>query len=301
MILLTGANGFLGRYIFGELIKTENVLTLGRKNTSIICDLTKNQFYINKNIEIVIHCAGLAHVDIHDDSMEDSFYTTNVVGTKNLLLSLEKSKHLPRYFLYISSVSVYGLNKGENIDESNPLLSNDSYGRSKIDAEIIVNEWCIKNNIICTILRLPLIVGENPPGNLNFMINGIKRGYYFNIAGGRSQKSMVLASDVAQCILKVSKIGGIFNLTDGYHPTFNELSSAISFQIGRKNVPNMPLLFAKILAKIGDLIGESFPLNSNKLSKIMATLTFDDTKARKVFGWNPCQVLEGFKISGLNL
>ena len=34
-------------------------------------------------------------------------------------------------------------------------------------------------SIVCTILRLPLIVGSNPPGNLGKMINGIKNGFYF--------------------------------------------------------------------------------------------------------------------------
>ena len=58
----------------------------------------------------------------------------------------------------------------------------------------------------------------------------------------------------------------------------------------------MPLFFAKVLAKIGDLIGDKFPINSNKLSKIMSPLTFDDSKARKAFGWNPSLVIEGFKI-----
>ena len=128
------------------------------------------------------------------------------------------------------------------------------------------------------------------------MIKGIKKGYYFNIAGGETQKSMVLASDVAQFILKVSEIGGVYNLTDGYNPSFKELSVTISLQIGRKFVPNIPLIFAKVLAKIGDIVGDKFPLNSNKLAKLLAPLTFDDSKARKAFDWNPRPVLKEFKI-----
>ncbi len=297
MILLTGANGFLGKYIFSEIIKTDQVLTLGRKNASIVCDLSSHQFKIDQHIDIVIHCAGLAHVFNYDKCTDDRFYSTNVVGTNNLLLSLEKSNCLPKYFLYISSVSVYGLSNGENIDESNPLLAKDSYGRSKIEAELIIIKWCNENNIICTILRLPLIVGENPPGNLGSMIIGIRRGYYFNIAGGNARKSMVLAEDIAKYIKIISKIGGIYNLTDGIHPSFKDLSLYISKFYNVKFIPNIPLFLAKLFANIGDKFGPDFPINNNKLKKINSTLTFDDSKARLAFGWNPNPVINGFKLN----
>ena len=200
------------------------------------------------------------------------------------------------HFVFISSVSVYGIIEGVNIKEESPLLAEDAYGKSKIDAEAIVQQWCDSHNVICTILRLPLVVGENPPGNLGAMIRGIKKGYYFNIAGGNAKKSMVLASDIAKFILKAAEVGGTYNLTDGIHPTFNELSNNISRQFSKSFVPNMPLFIANVLAKIGDILGNTFPINSNKLSKITSTLTFDDSKARAAFGWNPTPVLESFKL-----
>jgi nucleoside-diphosphate-sugar epimerase len=150
--------------------------------------------------------------------------------------------------------------------------------------------------VICTILRLPLVVGENPPGNLGAMIRGIKKGYYFNIGGGNAQKSMVLATDVAKFILAAAETGGTYNLTDGYHPTFKELSKSISKTFGKFFVPNLPKVIAQLLAKLGDLSGNKFPINSDKFSKITSSLTFDDTKARIAFGWNPLPVVDFFKI-----
>lgn len=291
VVLLTGASGFLGNYINNSFVSIVNVFTLGRIN----CDLT-HSIPLLPDVNIVIHAAGKAHSVPKNSLEKQAFFDVNFKGTQNLLQGLEESQSLLKAFVFISTVAVYGRESGVNISEDAPLLAKDPYGLSKIQAEQLVIEWCKKNNVICTILRLPLLVGANPPGNLGAMIKGIKKGYYFNIAGGRAQKSMVLASDVAQCILKVSEIGGIYNLTDGYHPTFNELSRTISLQLGRKFVPNMPLVFAKVLAKIGDLIGEKFPINSSKLAKIMAPLTFDDSKARNAFGWNPSPVLEEFKF-----
>ena len=294
-ILLTGANGFLGRFFLKNLPTDYNVKTLSKSAGDYIVKLDQCIPAFNETYNIVVHLAGHSHSMPNNQIENELFQKVNVFGTQNLLDGLTKSG-IPRCFVFISSVSVYGLDSGAGIDEKTKLKAANPYGLSKIQAEELVSEWCKKNNVICTILRLPLVVGNYPPGNLGAMIKGIQKGYYFNIAGGRAQKSMVLASDVAQCILKVSQIGGIYNLTDGYHPSFNELSRTISLQLGRKFVPNMPLLFAKILAKIGDLIGDKFPINSNKLVKIIAPLTFDDTKARKAFGWNPTPVLKGFKI-----
>jgi nucleoside-diphosphate-sugar epimerase len=299
-ILLTGSSGFLGKAISHNLaLQFAQLLTIGRQpSNGILCDLSVEIPLLHKyNIEVVIHAAGKSHVEPKTKIEKQAFFEANLKGTHNLLTALAQLPQQPKSFVFISSVSVYGLQTGLNITEEIPLLATDPYGLSKIQAEQLVIGWCKKNNVICTILRLPLLAGTNPPGNLGTMIKGIKKGYYFNIAGGKAKKSMVLASDVSKFIIKVSTLGGIYNLTDGYHPCFNELSRTISLQLGRKFVPNMPLFFAKYLAKIGDLIGGKFPINSNKLSKIISPLTFDDTKARKAFGWNPTPVLEGFKIT----
>ena len=165
-------------------------------------------------------------------------------------------------------------------------------GKSKILAEKIIINWCKTNNVKYTILRLPLIVGLNPPGNLGSMIRSIERGYYFNINNGTASKSMVLANDVANFIIKASNNGGVFNLTDGLHPTFNDLSNAISKNRKRHRILNLPYAIAKVLAKFGDIFGQSFPLNTNKLIKITSTLTFDDSKARKSFKWEPKSVVD---------
>ena len=292
-ILLTGSNGFLGKELYSYL-KNYSVKTLSRSASFYNIDLSKQIPDFNNSFDLVVHASGKAHLIPHSNEQIASFYDVNVVGTLNLLLGL--SEYTPKQFVFISSVSVYGLVKGENIDESFPLLANDPYGKSKILAEDIVIKWCEKHNVICTILRLPLVVGSNPPGNLGSMIRGIQKGYYFNIAGGSAKKSMVLASDIANFILIVSNVGGIYNLTDGDHPTFNDLSKNISKKFNKIFIPNLPYYFAYILAKFGDIFGEKFPLNSNKLKKITSTLTFNDSLARKNFGWCSNSVIQNINL-----
>ena len=293
-ILLTGGTGFLGGYIKMQLNST-NISTIGRHSDSDIrCDFSKEIPNIS-NFDTVIHLAGKAHFVPKSVLEKQAFFNINVKGTLNLLKGLENSG-IPKSFVFISSVAVYGNESGILINESENLSAKDSYGQSKIQAEKLIQAWCEKHNVICTILRLPLIAGLNPPGNLGSMIKGIQKGYYLNIDGGRAKKSMVLADDVARIILKAAEIGGIYNLTDGYHPSFKELSTVVAEQLGKKPSGNIPIPLAKVAARIGDLLGSRAPINSVKLKKITSDLTFDDSKARKLLGWNPSPVLEGFKI-----
>ncbi len=294
-ILLTGSNGFLGKFLLNELRKQNLIFTLNRANSDYNFDLEKDKFVLNNNFDLIIHNAGRAHLVPKSTQEINSFYTTNVNGTISLLESIENSAK-PKYFVFISSVSVYGLNEGFLINEDYPLGAKDPYGLSKIECERIIQEWCHKNKVVCTILRLPLVVGSNPPGNLGAMIESINKGFYFNIGGGKAKKSMVLATDIAKYVLNAAMVGGIYNLTDGYNPSFNELSVQIGNQLSKRFIPNMPLFIARSLAFIGDKITKRLPFNSYRLLKITLTLTFDDLKARRAFGWNPNPVLNDFKI-----
>ncbi|TCD17347.1 NAD-dependent epimerase/dehydratase family protein [Pedobacter psychrodurus] len=289
-ILLTGASGFLGRHIYNELKTQGDITTLSRSGSDISVNLDKDIPKLD-HFDIVVHAAGKAHSVPKTELEIKSFYDVNLIGTKNLLLALEQSFELPKFFVFISSVAVYGRESGNNINENTVLLAKDPYGLSKIAAEELVIKWCALNNVVCTVLRLPLLVGKNPPGNLGAMIKGIKKGYYFNIAGGKARKSMVLVSDVAKLIPKVAEIGGIYNLTDGHHPSFADLSTSIARQVNKPKPINIPLWFAKIMAMTGDLLGTRAPINTSKLNKITSDLTFDDSHAKEKLDWSPTSVL----------
>lgn len=295
-ILLTGASGFLGKRINYYLKSNDfNVTSLSRSHKSeVVCDLSKANPIFNKGFDIVIHAAGKAHSMPKNEIEEQEFYDINVKGTDNLLRGLEKVS-LPKEFVFISSVSVYGLDSGKLINEEAPLLAKDPYGLSKIAAEQLVLNWCNQNKVICTIIRLPLLVGKNAPGNLGAMVKAINKGYYFNIAGGTAKKSMILAKDVPKLIIAFAPIGGVYNITDGFHPSFKSISDAIANKKNKKDPLNIPSFLVKILGFIGDFFGNRFPINSYKVKKIMFSLTFDDSKARNVLKIKPESVLDYLK------
>ncbi len=289
-VLLTGAFGFLGLSLSREIGKSHSIISLGRSIRNKIKHDLRNTFEFQETFDCVIHAAGKAHFVPRSAEEIKAFWDVNELGTKNLLKALEQ--YPPQRFVLISTVAVYGASTGVLLDECTPLLATDPYGQSKIQAEAEVMEWCNRHDVICTILRLPLVFGENPPGNLKAMWQGIRKGYYFNIAGGKARKSMVRAEDVARFILPASEVGGIYHLTDGVHPSFYELSQMMGKAVGRNWIPNMPLWVARFLASIGDLLGPAFPLYSDKLVKITSDLTFDDSLARAKFGWNPQPVVD---------
>lgn len=301
-ILLTGGHGFLGKIIYKTLSeKGYELKRLGRSNDNEIkCDLAQTIPAIDQPIDLVIHNAGKAHVVPKTESESKAFFDVNVTGTKNLLKAFEKNFFRPSAIVFISTIAVYGVTKGEDVTEDHALLASDPYGKSKIEAENVIIQWCHENSVSCVVLRLPLLAGENPPGNLGAMISAIKKGFYVSIDGGKARKSIVMAKDVAAVIPLAVRHPGIYNLTDGYNAAFNELESIIAQQLHKSKPLNIPLAIAKFLGVCGDIIDKILPgkspITSSKIEKIKSTLTFNDEKARHTFGWNPSRVIDTFKI-----
>ena len=294
-ILLTGASGFLGKTIHSAFNNSTEVITLGRSQDAIInCDLS-NQIPILPIVDMVVHAAGKAHIVPKNEEERKDFDKVNVQGTLNLLKSLEGNLSLKK-IVFISSVAVYGLIEGNNIKEDAPLNATDPYGKSKIAAEKLIVDWCAAHNIEYYILRLPLIAGKNAPGNLGAMVKGINSGKYLSIGKGTATKSIVLGTDIAQFITTIKGPSGIYNLTDGYNPSFKELENKIAKFYNKRNPISFSFFTVKLLAMAGDIIGSKFPLNSNKLNKITSTLTFNDGKARAALYWASQEVLKAWII-----
>lgn len=297
--LLTGSTGFLGKAIKNKLEISNNVLTLGRGNAHnfSIGDLSDTLYLPapNDHINVVVHVAGLAHIIPKSNDDKFAFDKVNYDGTRNLCKWIETWLHKPDTFIFISSVAVYGMESASNINEESFLFGNSPYAVSKIKAEQYLTDWGNKLGFKMLVLRLPLVVGSNPPGNLGKMIKAIKRGTYFSVGGGNAKKSMVLADDVAKLIANCPAVSGIYNLTDGYHPSFVELESLICQQLNKSKPFNLPLGFAKLLSGIGDFL-PVFPINTSTINKITQDLTFSDLKARKDLGWNPSSVIKNWKI-----
>jgi hypothetical protein len=75
------------------------------------------------------------------------------------------------------------------------------------------------------------------------------------------------------------------------HPTLFEFEQALASALKVSSPKRIPHGIVNILATIGDWMGNQFPVNSDKLMKLTSSLTFSDTKARNLIGWNPRSVI----------
>lgn len=295
-LLFTGASGFLGYNICPLLEKKYDVHTIGLTDEDDIkINIAKEVPPINTHYDVVLHAAGKAHTVPKTEAEKQVFYDVNYQGTVNLCKALENAG-IPKTMVFISTVAVYGCEFGEKITEDHPLEGNSPYAVSKIMAENYLIDWCANHGVVLGILRPSLLAGKNAPGNLGAMVNGIKKGIYLNIAGGKVKKSVLMAEDIAHLLPLLAEKGGIYNVCDTYQPTFGEISASVAKQLGKHKPISIPYWMAWSMAKVGDLLGSKAPINSYKLEKMTKSLTFSNEKAIKELGWTPLDVLANYHI-----
>ena len=307
-LLLTGYPGFLASSI-KEWFEKEHweVDTLGllpcpegttKTGTHICCNLADSVPELGDSVyDLVIHAAGKAHVVPKTEAEKKSFYDVNVTGTAHLLEALQKTP--PGSIVFISSVAVYGVETGVDIPEEAPLAAKTPYGESKILAEKLIMETTFSREVLRGVVRLPLIAGKEAPGNLGSMIRAIRKGYYFNVAGGKARRSVVLKEDVAPFLLALGRHGGIYNFTDRVGLTYAELSRKVREKISCPRRPDLPYPLAWGMALAGSILSfllkRPMPFDFYRLKKLTESLTFNSSRAEKDLDFVPRPVIENIE------
>ena len=295
-LLFTGGTGFLGKNVMPLLKERYSVTTCGITPDDMIkANFVSDIPEFPCRYDVVLHACGKAHVVPKTEAEKQAFFDVNYQGTVNLCKGLEKVG-APKALVFISTVAVYGCEYGDLITEEHPLNGETPYAKSKIQAEEYLTEWCKKHNVVLGILRPSLLAGKNAPGNLGAMVNGVRKGFYMNIAGGKVVKSILMAEDIARILPALVEKGGVYNVCDTFQPTFGQISESVAKQLGKGKPMNIPYWMAKCMAKVGDSLGSKAPINSYKLEKMTKSLTFSNEKARKELGWEPLDVLTHYRI-----
>ncbi|MDC8772736.1 GDP-mannose 4,6-dehydratase [Roseateles albus] len=154
-ILVTGVNGFTGRYLAPELVAqghevhglvhqlhgADEPLTRGvhqLHGCNLLDDASISRLIQELKPDKVVHLAAIAFVG-HGDV--DAIYRTNIVGTRNLLQALARASAAPTAVLLASSANVYGNATAGVIDESTTPAPANDYAVSKLAMEYMAATW----------------------------------------------------------------------------------------------------------------------------------------------------------------
>jgi len=142
-ILVTGANGFIGRSLSTRL------KARGHQAVALSQDISK-PFSLNDRFDLVIHLA--AYNITHVGDKDTGLYTAiNVDGTQHLLQAVHAKK-----FIYLSTTKVYK-NEGLPLTENSPLAPQGVYEQSKLKAEEVCRSLLKKESLV--ILRSVNVFG----------------------------------------------------------------------------------------------------------------------------------------------
>jgi len=155
-VLLTGANGFTGKYVRAEL-EAAGYTVVGalvgaaRGPHEVTLDITSpdNCRRVMEKLrpDYLIHLAAISFV-AHADA--DAFYRVNVIGTINLLQAMADAGVTPRRVLIASSANVYGNATAGVIAETQAPQPVNHYAVSKLAMEYMVRTWNDRLPIVIT-------------------------------------------------------------------------------------------------------------------------------------------------------
>ncbi len=174
-LLILGASGYVGSYLFKAFQKTELNVT-GTTHSSPVQDLIKIDF---KNITDVINLFDTTEFDViintighpspdYCESYPDEAYGGNFTSIFNLISALKNKSNKP-FLINLSTIYVYKDESQTNNESSLPCPIN-TYGYTKLLAELFISRYYEKSISI----RLPMILG-NPEHPNDFLMTLCKQ------------------------------------------------------------------------------------------------------------------------------
>ncbi|MDI1361610.1 SDR family oxidoreductase [Methylotenera sp.] len=309
-ILVTGANGFVGRALCAELSRQEYLviaaLRKGRAEvdgliqTTVICSIDNNTDWSAalQNVDVVIHLAARVHImsDHAADPLAE-FRKVNVEGT--LSLALQATKAGVKRFVFISSIGVNG-----NVTSSHhPFTAEDmpdpydAYSTSKYEAEQGLLKLVAIAGFEVVIIRPPLVYGCGAPGNFRRIISALKNHYPLPLGAIKNKRSFVyidnLVSLIVRCIDHPAAANQVFLVSDGNDLSTTELLRACAGALSLKS--RLVPIPQKLIEVFAALIGKE-----NVAQRLCGNLQVDITKARTLLDWTPPTTVEdGLKATAI--
>jgi len=316
-ILITGASGFIGSFIVEEAVRRGYTVWAGVRPSSskrylqlpeiqfidldyahpdVLREQLQAQASLHGKFTQIVHCAGVTKCADKRD-----FERVNYQHTVNFVEALLALDMLPRVFVYLSSLSIFGPIHEDTYapiteaDEPNP---NTAYGMSKLKAE----------NYLLGLQDLPVVIlrptGVYGPREKDYflMAKSIKAHTDFSVGYKRQDITFVYVKDVVQAVfLAIEKkpLHRCYFLSDGEVYQSRAFSDYLIKELGNPWVLRIksPLWLLKIVSVVAEAWASMWhsnsTLNTDKY-KIMKQRNWrcDISPAKKELGYEPQYPLE---------
>ena len=304
---MIGASGFVGTRLI-DLLKTDNNYELKNvdllpshffNDVTVIGDVRKQED-MDKELsgaDVVVLLAAQHRDDVSPVSL---YYDTNVGGMEVALKAMEKNG--VKRMIFFSSVAVYGLNK-ENPSEDHPKDPFNHYGKSKWQAEQVLQEWYSSHsdwNI--NIIRPTVIFGERNRGNVYNLLSQISSGRFLMVGKGTNKKSMAYVGNVVafvKFLIEEKKSGyNVYNYIDKPDFDMNELIALVE-KVLNKHIPSihfpywMGMMGGYCFDVLAKILGRKLAISSVRVKKFCATTEFDSSKMQSTGFQPPYTLAEG--------
>ncbi len=292
-VLVTGANGFVGRALCPRLAALgHEVVPVVRQPRGVVAERIVHDEISWKaaldGCDTVIHLAARAHI-MHDserDSLQ-GFRANNVDPTIELA-TLAVAAGVRRV-VFMSSIKVNGEETvpGLSFRPDDPPNPKDPYAISKWEAEQGLLEIAQRTGLEVVIIRPPLVYGPRVKGNFASMIKWVKNGVPLPLGAVTNHRSMIalenLVSFTALCAdieASPNARGQVFLVSDGEDVSTAELLRRVAKAYRCSNrLFSVPVGLLRFAARWAG--------KSSLADRLLGSLAIDDSKARQMLGWCP--------------
>ena len=277
-ILITGKDSYIGTSLEKWLSQWPDKYTVD--TVDMIGDAWKEKDF--SGYDVVFHVAGIAHIKETSDN-QDLYYKVN----RDLAYeTAQKTKQDGvEQFIFLSSMSVYGIENGV-IDKSIPLRPNSAYGKSKIEAEELINKLQDDSFTVAT-LRPPMVYGKGCRGNYPRLAGlALKTPIFPKVD---NKRSMIYIDNLSEFVKQLidNRSGGLFFPQNVEYVNTSEMVRLIAEVHGKKIV--MTKLFNPLLRL----------LNVSTVNKVFGDLVYDMSMSEYKSDYRICEFRETIKKTEL--
>lgn len=302
-VLVTGADGFVGRALCRELYLRGVPFRVAMRSGNAsdapaggevvrIADLSADVDWSEalRNVSTVIHLAARVHV-MRDDAADplEAFRKVNVGGAERLARAA--AGRGVRRLVFVSSIKVNGeATTGEaRFSASDVPSPQDPYGISKREAEQVLRQVADETGLEIVVVRPPLVYGPRVKGNFALLLKALRRGIPLPLASVRNRRSLIYVGNLVDaliaCAMHPAAAMRTYLVSDGEDISTPDLLRRLGMAMGR---PARLLPCPTWLLRLGGrLLGKG-----GQVERLTASLRVDDAPIRRELGWSPPFSLE---------